>query len=108
MARRLLVLGAGGHGKVVADCAAAMAKWTELAFYDARWPDLQSCGKWSVVGGDTSLLAACATEAQVFVAVGHAATRLDWLHRLAEAGADIASVVHPSAVISEGATLASG
>lgn len=31
---KLLILGAGGHGKVVAEIATKMKKWNEIAFLD--------------------------------------------------------------------------
>lgn len=37
----LLILGAGGHGKVVAEAAIATGKWDEIAFLDDRFPTLE-------------------------------------------------------------------
>jgi hypothetical protein len=34
MKRNLLIIGAGGHGKVVADIAKRMNQWEEIAFLD--------------------------------------------------------------------------
>ncbi len=45
----LIVLGAGGHGKVVADCAKACG-WNDVAFLDDRYPDLDTAGEWPVIG----------------------------------------------------------
>ena len=44
----LLVLGAGGQGKVVAD-AAAEAGERMIAFADAKWPQITQVSVWPVV-----------------------------------------------------------
>lgn len=37
---RLILIGAGGHGKVVADIAQAMEKWESIEFLDDQFPEL--------------------------------------------------------------------
>lgn len=105
---RLLILGASGHGKVAGDCARAADLWSELVFFDDRWPTLQDCGPWRVMGTVESLLNQAQPGDQAFVAIGHAETRLDLLQRIASAGIEIATIIHPSAVVSTGATLGTG
>ena len=51
---RLAILGASGHGKVVAD-AALGAGW-QPTFYDDAWPGVSSCGPWPVVGTSADLI----------------------------------------------------
>jgi hypothetical protein len=41
---RLAILGASGHGKVVAD-AAGLAGWDEVVFFDDAWPGLTQNGE---------------------------------------------------------------
>jgi hypothetical protein len=43
--KRLAILGASGHGKVVADTALS-AGWAEVVFFDDGWPGLQANGHW--------------------------------------------------------------
>jgi len=105
---RLLILGASGHGKVAGDCAEAAGLWSELVFYDDRWPELKACGLWPAAGTGESLLGQARPGDQVFVAVGHAETRLNLLQRMASAGLEIATVIHPRACVSEGAALEAG
>ena len=105
---RLLILGASGHGKVVGDCARAAGRWTELVFLDDRWPELRACGPWPVSGTGESLMSQARQGDQAFVAIGHAETRLKLLQRMASAGLEIATVIHPSAVVSAGAVLEAG
>ncbi len=53
---RLAVLGASGHGKVVADTAECCG-WRSVEFFDDAWPNLQTNGAWDVTGDTPSLLA---------------------------------------------------
>ncbi len=105
---KLLILGASGHGKVVGDCAREAGLWSELVFFDDRWPELSSCGPWPVSGTGESLISQARQGDQAFVAVGHGETRMKLLQRLLTAGIEIATVIHPSAVVSAGATLEAG
>lgn len=45
----LAILGAGGHGRVVAATARA-AGYRDIVFLDDRWPELERTGDWPVVG----------------------------------------------------------
>lgn len=45
--RALLIIGAGGHGKVVAEAALLSGEWQRIAFADDRWPGARvSTGLW--------------------------------------------------------------
>ena len=47
----LLIIGAGGHGKVIADIASTLGKWDQIAFVDDKYPDLKQVLDWPVIGG---------------------------------------------------------
>lgn len=104
---RLAILGAGGHGKVVADTAEACG-WKEVVFFDDSWPQLTHCGVWPVMGDSACL---CNTLSQfdgVVVAIGDNKTRLRITLELKASGAKIATIVHPRANISRYAEIAAG
>jgi len=105
---RVLILGASGHGKVAGDCARVAGQWSDLVYFDDRWPALQTCGPWPVVGTAESLIAGYRQGDQAFVAIGHADTRLTLLKKIALAGIEIATIIHPSAVVSSGVTIGEG
>jgi sugar O-acyltransferase (sialic acid O-acetyltransferase NeuD family) len=105
---RLLILGASGHGKVAGDCAQAAGLWSEIVFFDDRWPTLKDFGPWPLVGTGETLMRESRPGDQVFVAIGHSETRLNLLQRMVSAGIEIATVIHPRAVVSTGATLGVG
>jgi hypothetical protein len=49
----LAILGAGGHGRSVADTAEGCGWQVDL--YDDAWPELQASGPWRVVGNYQTL-----------------------------------------------------
>lgn len=97
--RRLALLGASGHGKVVADVAIC-AGWQEVVFYDDAWPQRQSNGVWKIIG-DTQLLLAHANDFDgVLVAIGDCTTRWRKHIELRAASAPLVSLIHPKAGVS--------
>lgn len=104
--RRLAILGAGGHGRVVADCAAE-AGWDQIAFFDDG-AGLGSGGPWPLLGGSDGLLSRLGEYDGVIVGIGRNAIRLDWHRRLKARGARMVSVVHPGANVSRYASLGEG
>lgn len=105
--KRLLIVGAGGHGKVVADAAQA-AGWGEILFIDGRYPSLSKAGAWRVICNDRELLAHPPHCDGVIVAIGNNRTRVELQRRYAEAGLPIATIVHPQAVVSPYTSIGAG
>jgi len=106
----LLILGAGGHAKVVAEMAIASGVASRLAFLDDRctgpdpWPPVLG---WPVIGPLGVSLQAD-TPAQfdaAVVAIGHAGTRLHWIQHLHAAGYRLPILIHPTAWVSPSAQL---
>lgn len=104
---RLAILGASGHGKVVAD-AALRGNWSGVVFFDDAWPQRQTNGRWSVVGDTIRLIERLMEFEGVLVAIGNNHTRLQKLRDLEGYGARLATVVHPHSVVSEYAVLGCG
>ena len=50
MSKSLVIIGASGHGKVVADIAIKMNKWQEISFLDDNYPEEKSLLKILRVG----------------------------------------------------------
>jgi sugar O-acyltransferase (sialic acid O-acetyltransferase NeuD family) len=105
--KRLAILGANGHGKVIAD-AALLQGWDDVAFYDDAWPAIDSNGRWSVVGNTEDLLNARGRYAGVVVGIGDNRIRQGKLELLKDCGFQLASVVHPSACVSSFAEVGAG
>jgi acetyltransferase EpsM len=106
-ARRLLILGAGGHARAVADLAAECG-WTVAGFTDRPGGPPRS----DVLGDDSQiaeLVRSGKVEAAV-VGVGNTALgrRVELFEILRKADAVIPSLVHPRAMISRSCTIGDG
>lgn len=97
MKDKLIIIGASGHGKVVADIAIKMNKWQSIAFLDDDESIKTSMGL--EVIGKTADVFTYKDEADFFVAIGSNATREKIQEKLIEEGLDLVSLIHPSAVI---------
>jgi sugar O-acyltransferase (sialic acid O-acetyltransferase NeuD family) len=104
--KSLAILGAGGHGRVVADCAEA-AGWDEILFFDDN-PPAALPGSWRFAGSGAELLARLPGLTGVVVAIGANFVRLDWHRRLSERSAPLVSLVHPGAWVSPHAEVGPG
>ncbi|GAC15800.1 acetyltransferase [Aliiglaciecola lipolytica] len=106
---QLLIIGAGGHGKVAAEIAELSGKYQKIQFIDDIYPAIQQVGPWHVVGTIESLSQFLADDVEVFVAIGGNATRRKVSHQVTtEYAARIATLIHPTAVISEHASVGEG
>ncbi|MDG9883156.1 acetyltransferase [Pseudomonas sp. GD04058] len=104
---RLAILGASGHGKVVADIAERCG-WEELAFFDDAWPARSINGVWPVIGNTRSMLARLHEFDGVIVGIGNNKVRHEKMQMLMEAGARFISLVHPHAIVSRHAVVGAG
>ena len=105
--KRLAILGASGHGKVVAD-AAELSGWDEVVFFDDAWPQRNSNAIWPVMGNTAALLASLNDFSGVAVAIGNNRIRLEKLNLLREQGVFLPAIIHPQAVISRYANIGAG
>lgn len=105
-ARSLLILGAGGHGKVVGDIASAHNAFADISFLDDQFPDVINVGPWRVVGALESVWDRLPSETDVFVAIGSAGVRMKWVLALRERGFDTPSLIHPRSSVSALASVA--
>ena len=115
MPHRWLILGAGGHGRSVADAIRAQGD-AVLGFLDDSRPADELVAGVPVLGPlrlawDVKTLP-CAegapTPERFVVAIGNPVLRQRWQHVLEGAGAPVGVVVHPRACLSSSAQLAPG
>ena len=96
MTRSLAILGASGHGKVLADTAMASG-WRKIEFYDDAWPDKQANERWQIVGCSGALLDALVHIDSVAVGIGRNDARLSRLRELVSKNVSLATIIHPQA-----------
>ncbi len=105
--KRLAVLGASGHGKVVAD-SALLFGWSEIIFFDDSWPQKKVVGRWQIIGTSDSMLKEAAEFDGAIIAIGNNQTRLKIFAYLKNAGFNLVTLIHPHAVVSPNAKVAPG
>lgn len=106
----VVILGAGGHGKVVLDILRAQRQHHVVGFLDAD-PSLAGTKVGGVeVLGAVNLLGRLRQQRVrgAIVAIGDNRTRRRYADEILACGLELISAVHPSAVVASGATLDAG
>lgn len=98
---RLIIIGASGHGKVVADIA-VLNGYKDIAFLDNN-PKINTCAGYPVLGPDAMALE---LDGDVFVAIGNAEARKRLIERYKTRSFPV--LIHPSAVVAESAEVGAG
>lgn len=98
---RLIIIGASGHGKVVADIAMLMG-FTDIVFLDDN-ENIKFCGKYPVIGKTNDLPN---LDGDVFVGIGNAKIRQSLMNKYCDR--TFPTLIHPKAVIAEDANLGIG
>jgi len=94
---KLLIIGAGGHGKVIADIAASLRRYNYIAFLDDNEKLTTALG-YNILG-KTEGAFRYIDEYDFFVAIGDSSTRKKFIENLISTGAHITTLIHPSAII---------
>lgn len=97
MKDKLIIIGASGHGKVAADVAIKLNKWSTIAFLDDD-DSVKTCLGFAVIG-KTSDAFLYKDISDFFIAVGNNSTRKKIQNDLEVKGISIVSLIHPAAVI---------
>jgi sugar O-acyltransferase (sialic acid O-acetyltransferase NeuD family) len=108
MEKTLLILGAGGHGKAVAEAALLSGDWQQVLFVDDRWPSLLECFGFPVVADVAGLASIVGRVQAAVVAVGNNALREQWMQAVRSVGLPLATVIHPRACVSPSAKVGEG
>lgn len=104
---RLLIVGAGGYGRTVAE-AALLCGWNTIAFIDDGFPSVARTGHYEVLG-DSSYINRIALGFDAAVcAIGNNQIRKGKIAMLEEAGLPLVSIIHPKAYVSADATVGVG
>lgn len=99
--KRLIIIGASGHGKVVADIAKKCG-YTDIVFLDND-PNIKSCAGHPVLGPDTMT---AELDGDIFIAVGKAEIRKKLMER--DSDRNFPVLIHTDAVISDDVEIGEG
>ena len=101
--RKLLILGAGGYGKTIADLARQLGCFDSIAFLDdikANTPGvLGNCDAFPAFADETT---------EIYPAFGNNEARMAWMERLLKQRITVPTLIHPSAYVSPEAKLGIG
>lgn len=103
--QKIVIIGASGHGKVVADIAKKNG-YDDIVFLDDN-EIITECLGFPVIGS-TSSYVDYVNDCDFFVAIGDLKTRGRIYNNLIAAGGNVVTLIHPSAVIANSVTLGYG
>lgn len=104
MKNRLVIIGAGGHGKVCADIADSLDFWKEIIFLDDQKKGLVN----GVKVHSTNDVDEWLKGSDFFVGIGDSKTREKTIKLLTSMQANIVNLIHPSAILSKHTSLNNG
>lgn len=108
MTKRLLIVGAGGHGRSVAEAVSAGGEFVVVGFLDDAHPGLDRVWEFPLLGKVADLGRCRDVADHAFVAIGNNALRRRLTAELRNAGFLLATVVHPQAIVSPTALIGLG
>lgn len=110
MTKELAIVGASGHGKVIADIAEQLG--FIVNFYDDAYPSKTHIEHWPIHGTCTDLIALNNTKTtlsnDVVVAIGNNEIRQQKIQLLQQNSFNLITLIHPTAVISQYSKIAPG
>lgn len=99
MKNKLIIVGASGHGKVVADIA-QLNGYTDIAFLDDN-KSVTECAGYPVIGNTNAIV-----DGDMFVAIGNSIIRQELMNRFIEHHQPV--LIHPNSVVAKDVKIGSG
>ena len=99
--KKLLILGAGGYGKTVADVAA------QLGYDHIRFLDDSRTGE-TILGKCEDYIRFVDSGTEIYPAFGHNGNRMMWLETFLEKVLSVRTLIHPCAYVSPTAKIGTG
>ncbi|MCP8967840.1 acetyltransferase [Ectobacillus ponti] len=106
MKEKLLIIGAGGHGRVVANIALSMERWKTISFLDDS-EKLKGFVGINVIG-KISNIHKYVEDYDIFVGIGSSSIREELQKSAQMHGAHIPTLIHSSAIIGEQVNIGAG
>lgn len=105
---KLLVLGAGGHGRSVAEAAELSGLFEVVGFLDDGLPAGSDVLGYPILGAMETMADQLAVCDESIVAIGNNALRQSLMQQLTDVGLDVGTVIHPRACVSPSAVVGKG
>ncbi len=109
MTKELAIVGASGHGKVIADIAELLG--FTVKFYDDAYPSKTHIEHWSIQGTCADLIALnnrSTAPSDIVVAIGNNEIRQQKIKLLQQNSFNLITLIHPTAIISQYSAIAAG
>ncbi|MBL1420832.1 MAG: acetyltransferase [Alphaproteobacteria bacterium] len=97
---KLAIIGASGHGKVIADAALLNDSQLEIFFFDDEFPTKKLIANWKVVGTIDDYIRVNEQFSGVIVAIGNNKVRASICEKLLQSKCNLVTVIHKSVIIS--------
>lgn len=99
---KLIILGAGGYGRTIADIAGQSGRYEEICFLD----DNSTNNK--VIGKCSDFAKYAGEDVEMYPAFGNNQSRVQWIENMLSVGISVPTLIHPTAYISPTAALGVG
>jgi len=103
----LLIIGAGGHGKVVVETAELLGYWDKICFLDDNTEFKELLG-YPVIGTINDFSSFIGEFQFAFVALGNNKLRIELIHKLIQVGFTVPTIIHPKSYMSKYSTIEAG
>jgi sugar O-acyltransferase (sialic acid O-acetyltransferase NeuD family) len=103
----LLIVGAGGHGRVVVDTAELQGIWEEIVFLDDR-SDVDMVLNHRIIGKLQEYGKFVDKYENAMVCIGDNEGRLDLIQKLLKVGYKVPVIIHPKASVSKHSNIGAG
>ncbi|MBQ3588451.1 MAG: hypothetical protein II977_07765 [Oscillospiraceae bacterium] len=100
--KKLVILGFGGYGRTIEDVVLSGELFDEIVFLDDNARHTQ------VKGACADFRKFIAEDTWFYPAFGNNNLRVEWLNMLANAGAQLATIIHPAAYVGRNAVIEKG
>lgn len=104
--KNLVIIGASGHGKVIADIAIKLNRYEEILFLDDN-RDIKECGGFPVVGTSADFLT-YRESSEFIVGIGNAKIRNLITDMLERESVTVATLIHPNSSIGQNVIIGQG
>ena len=98
---KLVIIGAGGHGKVILETAMLLNEWDEIMIVDSDYPEVNECLGVPVKGKSIEELKLDVNSVDVAVAVGNNKQRMKLINQLTSMKYRLPIISHPTSLVSK-------